>query len=110
MEIQSKNRWLLRGAVIGIFLLGYVAGALTLSAYRGWFKTPGSTARQERFEQMVDRLQLNTEQKTRVQQIFSDLRDQLKELRKGNEPRIKEIRQSTNEHLQQVLSPEQWKL
>jgi DNA repair exonuclease SbcCD ATPase subunit len=64
---------------------------------------------QDRFEQMATRLQLNTDQKTKVQQIFGDTRQQLQSLRKDAEPRVNDIRQQTDQHLQQVLTADQWK-
>jgi DNA anti-recombination protein RmuC len=58
---------------------------------------------------MVDRLQLNADQKTQVQQIFEETRQQLQALRKDSDPRVVQIRQQTDERLQKVLTPEQWK-
>ncbi len=46
--------------------------------------------------------------KRQVQQIFGDTRQQLQTLRKESEPRVDEIRQQTDQRLQQVLTPEQW--
>jgi Spy/CpxP family protein refolding chaperone len=57
---------------------------------------------------MSTRLQLNDDQKTKVQQIFGDTRQQLQSLRKESEPRVSEIRQQTDQKLQQVLTPAQW--
>ena len=57
---------------------------------------------------MIDRLQLNSDQKTQVDQIFSDARLQLQGLRRDADPRVADIRQHTDERLQKVLTPEQW--
>jgi len=57
---------------------------------------------------MATRLQLNADQKTKVQQIFGDTRQQLQNLRKESEPRVNDIRQQADQRLQQVLTPEQW--
>ncbi|HEX3557672.1 MAG TPA: periplasmic heavy metal sensor [Pyrinomonadaceae bacterium] len=108
MDRNSKNRWLVRVAAVGIFLLGFAAGALALNAYRAWSRGNEQDARQDRFEQMSDRLQLSAGQKPQVQQIFDDTRDQLQALRKESEPRVVEIRQKADERLRQVLTPEQW--
>ncbi len=107
MENTNRNRWQVRIAATIIFLLGFVAGALALNVYRGWARRPAAS-REARFEQMSERLQLNAEQKTKVQQILGDTREQLRALRKGSEPRVNEIRQQTDEKLQQVLTPDQW--
>jgi Spy/CpxP family protein refolding chaperone len=65
-------------------------------------------SRQDRFEKMLDRLNLSADQKTQVHQILSDTRGQLQTLRKESEPRFEEIRRQADERLQKVLTPEQW--
>jgi DNA anti-recombination protein RmuC len=107
MDKISKNRWQVRIAAVIIFLLGFAAGALALNAYRGWARARGATP-VDRFEQLSNRLQLNSEQKTKVQQILGDTREQLRAVRKDSEPRVNEIRQQTDQRLQQVLTPDQW--
>lgn len=108
MDITNKRKWQVRVAAILIFLLGFAAGALALNAYKRWGRT-GVASRQERFERMLDSLQLSAEQKTQVNQIVSDTRTQLQALRKESEPRVGEIRQQADARLQKVLTPEQWK-
>jgi Spy/CpxP family protein refolding chaperone len=73
--------------------------------YRGWASGFG---RRDRFDQFSQRLKLNSEQKTKVQQIFSDTREQLSSLRKESEPRVQQIRAQADEKIRQVLTPEQW--
>src|SRR6266536_2423104 len=106
MDYIAKNKWQVRGAAAIIFLLGFAAGILALNIYRGWSR--GFAARDDRFEQLATRLQLDNEQKAKVQQIFGDTQEQLRALRKESEPRVNEIRKQTDERLQQVLTPEQW--
>ena len=91
-----------------IFVLGFAAGALALNAYRAWSRGGGQVSRQDRFEQMSERLKFNNEQKTQVQQILDETREQLQALRKESEPKVKEIRQRADERLQKVLTPDQW--
>jgi Spy/CpxP family protein refolding chaperone len=109
MDITNRNKWQVRLAAIVIFLLGFAAGALTLNAYKRWSRGGVEASRQDRFERMLDTLQLNADQKTQVHQILDDTSEQLKALRKESEPRVNEIRQQTNERLQKVLTPDQWK-
>ncbi len=104
---MTKNKWQLRLAAVIIFLLGAAAGALAPRAYHAWLD-PARVPRHVRFEQMLDRLQLNAEQKTQVQQIFDETRGRLEALRRESDPRVEEIRRQTDERLQQVLTPEQW--
>ena len=106
MDNASRSKWQVRGAAILIFVLGFAAGLLALGAYRAWARRPAAPG--DRFNQMATRLQLNADQKTKVQQIFGDTRQQLQNLRKDSEPRVTEIRQQTDQQLQEVLTPAQW--
>jgi protein CpxP len=106
MDNVSKNRWQVRIAALIIFVLGFAAGILALNVYRGLAR--GERRGGDRFEQMADRLKLSDDQKTQVQQIFSDTRDQLRALRQESEPKVNEIRRQADGRLQTVLTPEQW--
>lgn len=105
MENTTRSKWQLRGAIIMVFVLGFVAGALALNLYRGWARRP---PRGDRFEQLSKRLQLSDDQKPKVKQIFGDSREQLSALRKESEPRVTEIQQQTDQRLKEVLSADQW--
>ena len=109
MDETNKSKWRLRVAALIIFVLGFTAGALALNVYRRWQPGRAEVGRRERFEQMLDRLQLTAEQKSQVHQILGDTRAQLQAVRKETEPRYDEIRRQADEKLQKVLSPEQWK-
>jgi Spy/CpxP family protein refolding chaperone len=108
MDKNSKSRWQLRAAAVLIFVLGFAAGALALNAYRAWARGGAQPTRQDRFEQMAERLRFNDQQKTEVQRILGDTREQLQALRKESEPRVREIRRQADERLQKVLTTEQW--
>lgn len=105
MAEKIRSKWQVRGAVVAIFVLGFVAGMLALQVYGRWARRQPV---ENRFDQMATRLQLNADQKTKVQQIFSDTRQQLQNMRKESEPRVNEIRQQADQRLQQVLTPDQW--
>lgn len=109
MDITSKSKWQIRVAAIVIFLLGFAAGALALNAYKRWNRSGAESSRRNGFERMLDTLQLNADQKTQVHQILGDTRQQLQALRKESEPRVGEIRRQTDERLQKVLTPDQWR-
>ena len=104
MDKASKNRWQVRVAAMIIFVLGFAAGILALNVYRGFARGE----RRDRFEQMAEKLQLSAEQKTKVQEIFSDTREQLRAVRRESEPKMNEIRRQADGRLQTVLTPEQW--
>ena len=108
MDYTAKNKWLVRGAAVIIFVLGFAAGILALNVYRGWVRAAGPGRGEDRFEQMSARLQLNPEQKTKVQQVLDDTRQQLRALRRESDPRVTEIRKQTDQRLQQILTPDQW--
>jgi DNA anti-recombination protein RmuC len=105
MNNVARNKWQARGFALVIFVLGFTSGILALNAYH-W--AARSRAAPDRFEQLSTRLQLNAEQKTQVQQTFNDTRDKLRALRKESEPRVNDIRQQTDQRLQQILNPDQW--
>ena len=105
MDTTNKSKWQVRIASLLIFVLGFAAGALVLSAYKRFGR---SESREGRFAQTLDALKLTAEQKTQVDQILGDTRQQLQELRKESEPRVAEIRRQADERLQKVLTPEQW--
>jgi Spy/CpxP family protein refolding chaperone len=107
MDITNKSKWQVRVAAILIFLLGLAAGALALNAYKRWSRT--EAFHQNRFEKMLDTLQLSADQKAQVHQILAETRGQLQALRKESEPRVEEIRRQADERLQKVLTPDQWK-
>lgn len=109
MDTNRKSKWQVRFAVLLVFVLGFAAGALAFNAYGKWSRGRAQATRQQRFEQMLDRLQLSGEQKTQVHQILSETREQLQSLRKESEPRFETIRQQADERLQKVLNQEQWK-
>lgn len=107
MNIVSKNRWQVRIAAAIIFVLGFVAGVLALNVYRGLARG-GERHQGNRIEMLAERLQLTEDQKTKVQEIFNDTREQVRALRRESEPRMHEIRRQADGRLQTVLTPEQW--
>ena len=108
MNNSMRSKWQIRLITVIIFLLGFAGGSLAFNVYHRWRGDWVPRDRRDRFEQMLDRLELTSEQRTQVHQIFSDTREQLDNLRKESEPRFEEIRRQTDERLQKVLTPEQW--
>ena len=108
MQNNGKTQWRIRAAVVGVFLLGCLAGALAMNVYRAQFSRYPREPRGERFEQMLDRLNLTAEQRTQMEQIIKESRSQLMEIRRQSAPRYQEIRKQTDEKLQTILSPQQW--
>ena len=104
MNNVAKNRWQVRIAALIIFVLGFTAGILALNVYRGLARG----GQGNRIDELAERLQLSAEQKTKVQEIFSDTREQLRAVRQETEPRMDEIRRQADGRLQTVLTTEQW--
>ena len=107
MDSSSRSKWQVRIAVLLLFVVGFIAGALAMNIYRARHWSPRAGGRGG-FEQMLDRLNLTQDQRTQVGEIFEDARKQLAELRTESEPKFREVRKNTDERLQTVLSPEQW--
>ena len=105
MTNVTRNRWQVRIAAVIIFVLGFTAGILALNVYR---RARPFNAGGNRMDELSERLQLTAEQKTKVQEIFSDTRDQIRSVRSEMEPRLSEIRRQADGRLQTVLTPEQW--
>jgi Spy/CpxP family protein refolding chaperone len=109
MDNTNKNKWQVRGAVLGIFLLGFLAGLLTLNFYHKWSDNePRQMNNRTGLEQTFERLQLTEEQQSQVRGIFDEARNQMREMRKESIGRRRELRRQTDERLQKVLNSEQW--
>lgn len=108
MDNNKKEKLRVRGAVLGIFLLGFIAGLLSLSIYHNWLSAKSPLDRQARFERTVERLKLDEDQKMKVRGIFDFARTQMQTIRQENAPRVQEIRNQTDEQLQKVLTAKQW--
>ena len=104
MNNVTRNRWQVRVAAVIIFVLGFTAGILALNVYRHVVRgEPGN-----RIDELANRLNLTADQKTKVQEIFSDTREQLRAVRQETEPKMADIRRQADGRLQTVLTPEQW--
>jgi Spy/CpxP family protein refolding chaperone len=108
MNIESKSKWQIRLATLSIFFLGFIAGAFALNSYYLWFGAAKEPTKQEKYEEAFNKLGLNASQKTEVQKIFGETRDNIQKMRQETDPRLQEIRAQNDEKLLKVLTPEQW--
>lgn len=109
MNIESKSKWQIRVATLGIFVLGFVAGAFALNAYHLWFSAAKPVVtKQEKYEEAFRKLGLTDAQKAEVQRVVNETRENIQKIRQETDPRIQEIRTQNDEKLQKVLTPEQW--
>jgi Spy/CpxP family protein refolding chaperone len=107
MNSSTKSKWQVRLAVVLIFVVGFIAGALATNIYRG----SGPTSRggmRGGLERVFDQLNLTPDQRTQVSDIFEDARARLTELRNESQPRFREVRRQTDERLKSVLTQEQF--
>ena len=108
METSVNSKWQIRLAVLLIFVIGFVAGALTMNIYRTRHVTSSSANHRDRFERVMEQLNLNAEQRDQVKAIFDAARAQYIEMHKAAQPKFQEVREQTHARLRAVLSPEQW--
>lgn len=107
MPAVNSKPWRIVGAVTLLFGLGFLAGVLSLNLYQRRETRQG--LRREGFEQALKQLSLNADQQTKVDSILTDTRNQLRDVRKEESPRVSDIRKKARERLQAVLTPEQWR-
>jgi len=108
MEFRNNPKWQIRLIAIAIFLLGFVAGALTFNAYHAWSNSHRKFSKKDKYQQILNQLNLSKEQRAEVERIMNETREEIQALRRENEPRIREIRDRTSEKMQRVLTQEQW--
>lgn len=105
---ENKFNWQIRTAALSIFFLGFLGGALALNAYQSWFGAASSGTRSERFERIFGELELTDAQKTDVQKIVGETREEIQNLKQERDARIKEIRGRSDERFKGVFTNEQW--
>src|ERR1700754_4894879 len=69
METSLKNKWQIRLAVLLIFAIGFIAGALTINVYRARRAPNAPESHRSRFERVMEQLNLNAEQHEEVKAI-----------------------------------------
>ena len=108
MQPIKSKRWRIVGAVLVLFAVGFLAGALSINLYHRRGGANPVTSRREAFAKALKQLNLNSDQQTKVDAILADTRGQLRDVRKEESPKVSDIRKKARERLQSVLTPEQW--
>ena len=108
MENSSKFNWQVRTVALSIFLLGLIAGALALNAYHIWFGAASQPTKQQQYQKVFDQLSLSDAQKAEIQQIVSDMRNDIQNVKRESEPKFQEIRERCDRRFQKTMTPEQW--
>jgi Spy/CpxP family protein refolding chaperone len=107
MEISTQNRWQVRLVILVIFVLGFIAGLLSMNFYHS-SKMPSFSSREERYQQIISELDLTPEQRAKMEVIFKNVREEFIKAHTEHRPIYMEITKRADEQWQAVLTPEQW--
>jgi Spy/CpxP family protein refolding chaperone len=109
--MRITNKWKILVAALSVFVLGIVAGGLSVNVYRKHWGGEQSNRRDRgaEFRKKIDALGLTPDQSAKVDTIFTDTRAELKDARQESLNKVSEIRKQARAKLQEVLTPEQWK-
>ena len=108
MRNIARNKWQIPVAVLVIFALGFIAGALSLNLYHSRHRAAREAEINNRIERNIEQLNLSPDQKVRVKIILDDTREQLRDIRNESQPKVNDLRKQARERLQAVLTAEQW--
>ncbi len=105
MKTGSLNKWQIRGAIVAIFVLGFIGGLLAFNIYS---RSAAPRSSYGLYEKISRQLELKGNQKTEVEGILSAARTQLQEIHRDTQPKIAALRKQTREKLKAVLTAKQW--
>lgn len=103
------QKWRIWTSVLGIFLLGVVAGVFATHLFVRWERPEPPLRYGGGMERMLIKLDLTAEQRMEVEKILQETRDDLVDLRRSFSPEIRKIRLETEQELRKVLTESQWK-
>jgi len=106
MQAIKSKRWRILSAALVLIGLGFLAGALSMNLY---LRRGRQDTQRKAFLAALSQLNLNSDQQAKVDAILADTRNQLKEVRNEESPKVRDIRRKARERLQSVLTPEQWR-
>lgn len=102
-----------RVAFATVFLLGFAAGALGLMLYTSRFE-PGRPAgwtgkfdRERYVKQLTEAVDLRAEQKSELNAILDETREDFLALRRRLQPEFEEVRQRARGRIREILTAEQ---
>lgn len=117
MTPQGRTRLTIWAALVAVFLLGCVSGALLDRTYRARFgggeahgRRGGDQQQDAMFEKLRGDLNLNDQQSAQVRTILNETRDEFRKLRDEERPRYDAVRQRARERIRALLTPDQQKL
>ncbi len=102
------KRWKAVLGVIFIFILGAIAGGIISSAVirhcQPWGRPP---SREQVVSKLSRRLDLDTGQRAQVEVIVNDAHNQMREMRREDQPKIESILTDAQARIRTVLRPNQ---
>ena len=113
------NRWRVILAVVVIFLAGAGTGGALVRTFAPKVKTEyrrthvspplpvGNERRQEYLAKLDRELQLNADQRVKIEEILAASQKRMKEIWEPMEPQVKEEYRRTRREISEVLTPEQ---
>lgn len=118
MENSTNSQKKARLIVLTVFVIGFVAGALSLNLYQHLYPSSKNHAphwgTEVLLRRMTDKVGLNSEQQDQVKKILDETSEKYKEIRKDLEPQIKPfeprfnaVRQESRDRVRALLTPEQ---
>lgn len=103
---QTKAKLL----VVAIFVFGLLAGALSMNLYQRVYGAPPDSGRHGPnyvFDKLNTRLNLTSDQQTRIRDIVNDTFTQYDSIGKDMEPRINTVRQQSRDRIRAILTKDQ---
>lgn len=110
MESRPMSRSKARLIVLAVFLLGAVAGGLSMNLYTRVTRTPagpGPFGKEGLLRKLNDRLHLTPEQLDQVSTVVNETDEQYAEIRRDVNPRFNAVRQKSRDRIRALLSKEQ---
>ncbi len=102
------KRWKAVLGIIFIFILGAIAGGIISSAVirqcRPWGRPP---SREEVVRKLSRKLDLDAGQRAQVEVIVNDAHNQMREMRREDQPKIESILTGAQAKIRAVLRPDQ---
>lgn len=114
--ITHDSDWKARWLVLGIFLLGFFVGALTMDIYRATVRSErifsfsdrlGHRDKDKRLEQLRQDLGLSPEQVKQVGQVLNETGKEFEQLASQVHPRFSGICRRSHERIRAFLTPQQ---
>ena len=115
MENKSATQTKARVIVVAVFVLGLVAGGLSMTLYQRITNASDTHAGRPRgakpqdyvLEKMNNALNLTPDQQSSIREILKGTFEQYGDIKKDIEPRLDVVRQQGRERIREVLRPDQ---